>query len=164
MSDIPRDDQWLRHGVALLELSAGVLSVTAAPSRRAARTFAEVARGLAERAPAWLRPWPVLTLDTMDDERPLVAVSLTRDGPGLVVREVRPAPGTLTITVVLEYYLHLVHDHLRACRLATRRPGGVTALSASEEAGVAEAFEEVDGMLRGAVSRERLPAILGALA
>jgi hypothetical protein len=50
MWDMRRDDRWLRQSVALLELSAGVLSATPAPSRRAFRTFAEVARGLAERA------------------------------------------------------------------------------------------------------------------
>jgi hypothetical protein len=163
MADIRSDDHWPRHGVALLELSASVLSTTPAPSRRAARTFAEVARGLAERAPAWLRPWPVLTLDAVDDERPLVAVSLTRDGPGLAVREAPPAPGTLTLTVVLEYYLHHVHDNLRACRLAARRPGGGLALTPGDAANLAEAFEEIDRVLHGAAGRERLDAVWAQL-
>jgi hypothetical protein len=163
MTDSPRDDQWLRHSVALLELSAGVLSASPAPSRRAARTFAEVTGGLAERAPTWLQPWPVLSLDTRDDERPLVAVALTREGPRLVAREVTPAPGTLTVTVVLEYYLHLVHDHLRACRLAARRPGRVVALSPHEEANLAASFEEVDRVLHGAAGRERLAAVWAQL-
>ena len=112
MRDIWRDDRWLRQSVALLELSASVLSATPTPSRRAVRSFAEVARGLAERSPGWLRPWPVLILDAGDDEQPLVAVALARVGPRLLVREVKPAAGTLTVTVVLEYYLHLVDDHL----------------------------------------------------
>jgi hypothetical protein len=163
MTDTRRDDWWLRHGMALLELSAGVLSATPAPSRRAAQSFAEVARGLGERAPAWLRPWPVLALDTGDDERPLVAVSLGREGSRLVAREVPPAPGTLTLTVVLDYYLHLVHDHLRASRLAARRPGGLVALSPGEQANVAEAFEEIDRVLHGAAGRERLEAVWAQL-
>jgi hypothetical protein len=163
MRDIRRDDRWLRQSVALLELSAGVLSATPAPSRRAVRSFAEVARGLAERAPAWLRPWPSLMLDAGDDEQPLVAVSLAREGPHLLVREVKPAAGTLTVTVVLEYYLHHVHDHLRARRLASRLPGGVVALSPGEQANLAEALEEIDRVLHGAAGRERLEAVWAQL-
>jgi hypothetical protein len=163
MRDIRRDDRWLRQSVALLELSAGVLSATPTPSRRAVRTFAEVARGLAERVPAWLHPWPVLGLDAGDDEQPLVAVSLAREGPRLLVREVTPAAGTLTVTVVLEHYLDLVHDHLRACRLASRLPGGVVALSPGEQANLAEALEEIDRVLQGAAGRERLDAVWAQL-
>jgi hypothetical protein len=92
-----------------------------------------------------------------------VAVSLTREGSCLAVREVPPEPGTLTLTVVLEYYLHLVHDHLRACRLAARRPGSVLALTPGDEANVAEAFEEIDRVLHGAAGRERLDAVWAQL-
>ena len=157
------DEQWLRQGLALLDMSAGVLAATPVPARRAVRTFAELARGLAERAPAWLVPWPVLEVPVPEDDRPLVAVALERAGARLRVRETDPAPGSLSVTVVLEYYLHLVHDHVRACRLTARRPGRMTALSPGEEAGLADAFEEVDRVLRGAAGRERLGALWGAL-
>jgi hypothetical protein len=76
---------------------------------------------------------------------------------------VKPAAGTLTVTVVLEYYLHLVDDHLRACRLASRRPGGVVALSPGEQADLAEALEEIDRVLHGTAGRERLEAVWAQL-
>jgi hypothetical protein len=154
------DEPWIRHGLALLELSTGVLGATPVPARRAVRGFAEVARWLAERAPDWLAPWPVLEVQVPEDDRPLVAVSLERAGARLLVRESRPTPGSLGVTVALEYYLHLVHDHVRACRLAARRPGRVTALSPGEEAGLAEAFDEVDRVLHGG-ARDGLGALWG---
>jgi len=145
-------------------MSAGAVSMTPVPSRRTVHAFAEVAHGLAARAPAWLSPWPVVALDTPDDERPLPAVALAREGPRLLVREAAPVPGSLSVTVVLEYYLHLVHEHLRACRLAARRPAGVVALSPGEQAEVAEAFEEVDRVLHGTAGRDRLAAVWEGLA
>jgi hypothetical protein len=163
MPDTPRD-QWIRHGLALLEMSAGAVSMTPAPSRRAVHAFAEIAHGLGERTPGWLSPWPVVALETPDDERPLLAVSLARDGARLLVREATPEPGSLSVTVVLVYYLHLVHEHLRAGRVAARRPAGVVALSPGEQAEVAEAFAEVDRVLHGTAGRDRLATVWETLA
>lgn len=164
MADTPRDDQWIRHGLALLEMSAGALNFDPAPPRRAVRSFVELAGGLAERCPAWLQPWPRLGIETPgDDEAPLLAVSLERRGERLLARETAPQPGHLGIGLVVDYYLHLVADHVRACRLAARRPAGVAALSAGEQAQVAEAFEEVDRVLHGAAGRDRLAALWDGL-
>lgn len=165
MTTMRNDEHWVQHGLAILEMSAGALSVTPAPSRRAFHAFAALARGLAERAPAWLSPWPVLEAATVArDDRPLAAVSLERAGHRLIVAERRPAPGELSVTVVLEYYLHLVHDHLRSCRLAARRPAGVVGRLPGDEAELAEAFEEVERILRGTADVERLSAVWETLA
>jgi hypothetical protein len=54
-------------------------------------------------------------------------------------------------------------EHLRACRLAARRPAGLLALTPGEEANRAEAFEEIDRVLHGAAGRERLEAVWAQL-
>jgi hypothetical protein len=165
MASMQRDDHWIRHGLAILEMSAGALSVTPVPSRRAFHAFAALARGLAERAPGWLSPWPILeVVIPARDERPLAAVSLERSGHRLIVAERAPAPGELSVTVVLEYYLHLVHDHLRACRLAARRPAGLMGRLPGDEAELAEAFEEVERILHGTAGVERLASLWETLA
>ncbi len=159
------DEQWIRRSLAILEMSAGAISVAPAPTRRAFGRFAELARGLAERAPAWLAPWPILDVEVAPrEEAPVAAVSIERSGARLIARETTPAPDRYAVVVVLEYYLHLVHDHLRACRLAARRPGGVAGLLPGEEAEMAGAFEDVDQVLRGAAGPERLDALWGVLA
>jgi hypothetical protein len=159
------DEQWVRRGLALLEMSAGALALSPTPSRHAVRTFAEVARGLAERCPTWLTPWPVLELETAgDDDAPLAALTLEHIGTRLVARETPPAPDGYSVVVLLEYYLHLIHDHLRARRLAARRPGRVTELLPGEQARLAEAFEEVDQVLREGAGGTSLAGLWAALA
>lgn len=64
MAATRQDEQWVRHRLALLEMSTGVLGATPVPARRVVRRFAEVARGLAKRAPDWLAAWPVLEVRT----------------------------------------------------------------------------------------------------
>jgi hypothetical protein len=160
MAVTSRDDQRIRYGLALLEMSVGVLSLEPAPSRRAVRAFAELARGLGARCSDWLRPWPGLEIATAtDDGTPLLALTLTSAGGVLHARETAPTPEGLGVDVVLAYYLHLVADHVQARRVAARRPAGVIALSPGEQAEVAEAFEEIDRVLQGAGEPDRLAAL-----
>jgi hypothetical protein len=155
------DERRIRRGLALLEMSAGALGLASDPSRRGLAAFAELARGLAERAPAGLRPWPVLDIElAAEDDGAPAALALERRGSRLAAREAPPAPDHVAIGVVLEYYLHLVHDHLRA----HRRPGGVATLLPREQAGMTEAFEELEPILRGAAGRERLDGLWATLA
>jgi len=158
------DERWIRQGVGLLEMSAGALAVAPAPTRRGVLAFAALAGGLGERAPAWLAPWPTVEVAlAADDDVPLGAVVLERCGPGVRLSERPPGTDGVEPRVVLEYYLHLVHDHCRARRLAARQPaGGATRLPA-DEARLAEAFEEVALVLAGAAGRERLTGLWEAL-
>jgi hypothetical protein len=159
MAVTSRDDQRIRYGLALLEMSLGALSFEA-PTHRAVRAFAELARGLGARCPEWLRPWPVLEIETTaDDGTPLLALTLRSTGGVVRARETVPTSEGLAVDVVLEYYLHLVTAHLQACRVAARRPAGVTALSPGEQAEVAEAYEEVDRVLQGACGHDRLAVL-----
>jgi hypothetical protein len=159
------DEQWVRRALALLERSAGALTLAPAPTRGALRAFAALSRGLGERCPAWLRPWPRLTVETRPGPGEITAaLSLERVGGHLVAREDAPASDRYATVVLLEYYLHLVHDHVRACRLATRRPGRVTALLPGEEADLARAFEEAEQAFSGSTGVDRLDVLWEALA
>lgn len=149
----PTDERWLRLALGVLEMSAGALTLDPTPTRHAVAAFAALARGLADRAPAWLRPWPVLEVDGDGlDDGPLAALRLERTGHRL---RLRPEHDGLEPRLVIEYYLHLVHDHWQACRVAARRPAGVIRLPA-EEARLTEAFEQVEPVLAGVAGLDRL--------
>ena len=155
-----RDDRSLPRGLALLHMSAGALTIDPMPTRGAVLAFAALARSVGSRCPAWLQPWPGLLVETQgDDDAPLIAVTLTRVGDVVIAQETPPAPDGLSIDLVLAYYLHLVDEHVRACRIAARRPARFAELTPAENAEVAEAFEEVDRLLHGAGDRD-LTALL----
>jgi hypothetical protein len=156
------DDRWLPLALGVLEMSAGALTLTPIPSQQALAAFAELARGLADRAPTWLRPWPTLELDGGAGDGPLAAVGIERAGHRVRLRS-RPEHDGLEPRLVVEYYLDLVHDHWRACRVAARRPAGMIRLPA-EEARLAEAFERVEPVLAGAAGVDRLLDLWEALA
>jgi hypothetical protein len=158
------EQRWIRDALGLLDMSAGALALGPAPTRRALLAFATLANGLADRAPAFLAPWPALALAlNADEDGPVGALALERRGSVLTLAETPPGADGLAPRDVLEYYLHLVHDHWRAHRVAARQPVGLATRLPADEARLAALFDDVAGVLAGSADRERLAGLWDAL-